>query len=265
MKTFCVLALLLLSCDCAYGAQVTLPYSQSFTGCSQDTDYPADGWACGTNNTAYSSVNRGACTGNGYQQVSAAANDPGGAGGRGWRRWICSGNPAPTTGSLSIGFAAQRELWIRFNVRRQPGMAWGPLTQEKLFFLRFPAGQSTGQSVGVLEGWDSCLMWATHGWGADQTKGGNNNVWCNNPGAGWDTMHAKGPTDPATGHKISDGSWHSMELHVKMESAAGLFDGEFDMWIDGVRVGHNTAVNYSGFSGIHLVGPRWRSQRISGQ
>lgn len=226
-------------------ASATVPFSTSFIGCSGDTEYASDGWACGTSpaNLMYNSVSAGVCTSSGYQQISTAANFSGGAGGRGWRRWMCGGTSintvSPSTGTLSVSVPMASEYWIRFYIRFQTGFDWNtygiaafkvvranPIAPQNFWFdfSGVDAGRSEPMGGGGL-------------------GGGNNNIMHCVSGCGWNTVNPSGGVGSG-GYRYGDNSWHSIEIHLKDQTGTGTYDGEYDFWLDGSLKFHSAAVNF---------------------
>jgi hypothetical protein len=245
-----------------FAASASLPFSTSFVGCTSDVYYSTSGWACGTNpaNVVYSTTNGATvCSSNGYQQISTAADHPGGTGGKGWRRWVCgatSGN-TPSTGSLTVNMTHTSELWIRFYMRWQPGFEWNSsapagLFYQKVFYIRPMGGDG---AVMDLSHADNMTMTTQGGGGIGSgtaTVSANCSQRC-----GWNTMNPNGAMQ-ANGVRLGDGSWHSIEVHVKDQSGSGTYDGEWDLWIDGVLKSHVTGINYnygvpSGIDSIQMM------------
>jgi hypothetical protein len=159
-----------------------------------------------------------------YEQITADANYPDGAGGKGQRHWIGDGQNN-CSGSVKVNFnTPQPELWIRYYIRYQTGFKWASLGYQKLLYF------DNGTLV-EPHGWDSLNIYkgtnhlSDHGW--------------------WDTMYKYGPIDPATGHRISDGSWHCMEWHLRVS------DGLGEAWTDGVKYLSVSGIDYgSDFTGF---------------
>jgi hypothetical protein len=242
----CFVFCMLVNCT-AFAATANLPWSTSFENCS-NTNYPDDGWASGSNDTVWNNVNVGSggpvCVDNGFQQISTDANYPGGAGGCGWRRWVCGGpggRVTPATGSIIVHVNKLSEFWLRFYMRWQAGFEWN--SRDKLFFQKilFLRPLSSGGSVMDFQGPDHMTM-TTQGGKAMGRR--DNVVFANCPRCGWNTTNPNGEMQ-RNGIRLGDGSWHAIEIHVKDQSGAGTFDGEWDLWIDGVLKSHVTGINYN--------------------
>lgn len=221
---------------------ITLPWSMSFVGCSADTQYPSGASACGTNSTVYTNVNIGACVSTG-NEITSAANYPGGAGGRGWRRWMCggtAGSNTSTTGSMTIDLNNEPEIWVRYYTRFQAGMTspatWpqGAARYLKLVYIR-PFGSG---SVFDLSGTDGMTMTTQSGGGIGA---GASFSLCSS--CGWNTLNPNGASGN-NGYNLGDGSWHAIEFHFKNQSGSGTYDGVFDVWMDGVQKSHTTGINW---------------------
>lgn len=156
------------------------------------------------------------------EQITAAANNPNGGGGRGQRQWVGDGANV-NSGGLKISFlSAYSELWVRWYMRYQNGFKWNPLIYDKILYF------NPGESRAVVPEW----------YGADQS-----NVWTfsgqNYTGSGgWTTI---------MGGSASDGQWHAYEVHLKMDTNGS--NGTAEMWIDGIKRVSHTNVNFGTQSG----------------
>lgn len=242
--------------ETTHAGTVTLPYSTSFDGCSQDVNYSVSGWACGTSaSTVYNNVSAGACTGSGYEQISSAANYSGGAGGRGWRRYVCSGSNS-STGSLSFNMPSSRDYWIRWYTRWEQGFSWSSLSYQKVIYFR----PGTGVVFGLL-GPDALRLTPQGGHGINHGAG-SANIYSATDGSltcsdcGWNAQNPSG-TMGANGIRQGDNSWHAVEVHFKNQSGTGTYDGEFDCWIDGTLKWHVDGINwesgYTDFASIQIM------------
>lgn len=245
-----LVVLVMTSTSDAENGGVTMPWSTSFMGgpSDKDTNYPVGGWAIGTNNTVYNNVNAGPSlsppTGN---QVVRAANYPGGAGGRGWRRWVSGGSAYKSTGSISVQLKDEPEIWARWYMRWEAGFEWNKegILFAKLVYIR-PIGG--GVIMGLL-GPDGVSIMPARGGGTGK-RGPNHHVYAKDgtpadttPGCGWNTMNPDGAKQP-NGYNLGDDSWHAIEFHFKNQSGPGTFDGVWDLWIDGVLKSHVTGINW---------------------
>jgi hypothetical protein len=161
-----------------------------------------------------------------YTEITSDANYSSGGGGRGYRLWqghtaqwdTDSGGGTNNSGYSSITFnTLQDEFWVRTKTRWQNGWAWTGLYQEKFFYIFCDSGM-TAHPLFIFpygqNGADMALL--QNGTGGERK--------CTS-GCGWTTMY---PT------ATSDGSWHSIELHLKKESVNCGADGVFQFWLDGV-------------------------------
>ena len=194
-------------------AGVDLPWTTSYDcsdwsqgsplGCDSIAKY--GDWTCGSGQK---------------EQITSAANNPGGPGGKGQRQWSGDGTN-DNSGSTVVNFnAPQKELWIRWYMRYQAGFKWTTLQYDKILYL-------DNTTVPEFLGWDSVNVYTAPSGNVASTTGG------------WDTVMKNGAIDPATGHRTSDGQWHYYEVHLKNNGSAGV--AEF--WVDGVR--HLSANNVS--------------------
>ncbi len=209
----------------SYGA-VNLPWS---------TTYNCADW---TQSNGLYNVNCDGLTGHGSwitsdgkeEQITSAANYPGGGGGKGQRHWLGDA-PVDNSGGTRIEFASsQSELWIRWYTRFQIGFQWNVLFEYKALIV------DPGLSTQILIGprWQDQLGIVRSGNPYDSSSGG------------WNTIMVNGGTD-ARGNKTSDGQWHLFEIHLKMDTNGN--NGIVEFFVDGVRRLYRTDVNYGTSAG----------------
>lgn len=170
------------------------------------------------------------------EQITSAANYPGGGGGRGQRHWK-GDNPtvsSTNSGGSRIEFSSPHsEVWIRWYMRYEIDFEWGTsIAYDKWLYIDF------GYSTAVVP------LWAE--FDRVQTKGVRSA-----PGNGWNTVMSAGTTD-ARGNKRSDGQWHLYEFHIKMDTDGT--DGVGEIWIDEVLRLSLTNINYTTGVGFKRVG-----------
>jgi len=163
----------------------------------------------------------GAWTSNGQgEQITSAANNPSGSGGRGQRQWDCDGNNC-NSGSTIVSFASpQPELYIRWYMRYQAGYTWaaGAPQYDKVLYIRDSTQTMNSIPEFYSNNWnmfsqvDSNHMIANMGWAF--TQGGS----------------------------VGDGVFHCFEVHIKTDTNGGNGIGEF--WFEGVQKGSITNINY---------------------
>jgi hypothetical protein len=210
-------------------AQINLPFSSTYDCPEQSQD--TSGWvSCdgqgkgGDWQTSNSSA----------EQITAAANYPGGGGGRGQRHWIGQSSPGPNnSGGVNYSFAQQvQEVWIRFYVRWERGLKLGGNTQpiarnHKIVYF---AGGNCGYPSG-------CYFDIGGGHFAFVVNGRSTLV-----GSGWDGMF-NGSDAP------SDGRWMMMEFHMKNETGSQN-NGIAQWWIDGQLVLDQRNLDFAGSTGF---------------
>ncbi|MBI5643652.1 MAG: heparin lyase I family protein [Deltaproteobacteria bacterium] len=205
-------------------AAVSLPWSTTFN-CSDWSQ------SSGTLSNCDGVVNYGAWTcsnGDGTrkeEQITSLANNPGGAGGKGQRHWKGDGSNN-NSGGLSVSLtSAQKELWIRWYMRYEKGFKWSPLTYDKILYIH--TSSSGTDAIPEWYGSDSFNIYA---------QGGTGHVRCST--CGWSTT---------MGGTVSDGLWHSYEVHIKMDTNGS--NGVAEAWVDDTKVLTNSAVNFGTKSG----------------
>lgn len=223
---------------------VSLPFSSSFGASGQCGEWiqtqglststvNCDGW------TGYADSS---CDASHAESITTSANNPSGGGGRGNRHWI-GDILNQASGGIRLTVTRSRELWIRTYRRYQAGFRWSDLQDEKIMWFGWTSDANT-----AIPGWykDRIRYWNQY-----QSSPSGNSVIQGNAGYGWDWLMSGKPAGGVNGNGAtpSDGLWHSYEFHVKMNSAPGVYDGEEDIWLDGVQVLHATGVNFGGGSG----------------
>jgi hypothetical protein len=157
-------------------------------------------------------------------EITVAANNPAGAGGKGFRHWRGDGQNN-NGGGLSINLPAPLpELWVRWYMRYQQGFTWaggGPQYTKELYFN--VDGRAPQHAVG-FKGADS--------FGTTQFFPVSRNI---DGGPGWlSGQHG------STG----DGLFHVYEIHMKRDTNG--VNGVWEAWIDGTRAVLATDVNWGG-------------------
>jgi hypothetical protein len=166
------------------------------------------------------------------EQITAAANYPGGGGGRGQRHFIGDGTNN-TSGGAGINFPRSPEFWLRAYVRYELGFTWdltGYSINHKMFYPEIVNVAGRGN------------LWFAFGF-VNSSFG----------------MQSYSPNPKSTRHwqsifgQTSDESWHCLEWHMKVDTngANGIAEG----WVDGVHEFRRTDIDYGGHSGwasVHL-------------
>ena len=164
------------------------------------------------------------------EQITAAANYPGGASGKGQRHWLGDGWTNNSGGTRIEWTSPQSELWIRTYMRFQSGLQWNPLVTYKIFYI------DVTLPYHVVLNFDGPDKLSVSPFGYSYYSNGN----------GWNTIMANGGTD-ANGNKTSDGQWHLYEVHIKMDTNGS--NGIAEWWVDGVQILYRADVNYGTHAG----------------
>ena len=146
-------------------------------------------------------------------QITAAANNPAGGGGRGFRHWRGDGTNI-NGGGFSMNLpTALTEMWMRFYMRYQAGFQWSLLNYTKDVYFHdgtvLTLGFHSANSWGVSVISPSVNLYGNYGW------------------------------QSVMGNSTSDGLWHCYESHLKAGPS-----GIAESWIDGVLVHSNTNVSF---------------------
>ena len=196
------------------------------------------------------------------EQVTLAANNPGGGGGKGQRHWLGDGQTV-NSGGTKIEFSSQSEFWMRWYMRFEQGFQWANLVAYKMLYI------NVGGQGAITPGW---MSYNKLYMGMLGNCGGDVN--CTSiDGTGWDAIMANGipyiqagtyiratgvPTYfvPCTSscatHKSSDGQWHSYEVHFKL-NIPGQSNGVAEFWIDGIKKTSYANANFGTATGWTLV------------
>lgn len=195
----------------------------------------------------------------------SAANNPGGAGGKGVRFWHRHGSNELSS-SLKVIFVDQKEFWIRWYQRYEAGYAPDFTSLPTSWYHKQLYIQQTDPAntpnIAVIPEWQGTDSFRATTQGKsianshylyyDQVISGNGG----SGGYGWNTVY---------GSNVSDGSWHCFEVHLKMDTTAtdgyeiydrpnpedaryittpGL-DGVGQIWIDGNLISNESHINFS--------------------
>lgn len=210
-------------CPAIVMAAVSLPYSESFTSCGADTTYAADSSVCGTQ--MYNNV-VASCGGAPYLEgVVAAANYPGGGGGRGWRHYNCGSSV--NTGYLSFDLApvgsGLPEVWVRWYMRYEPNM-FSSFGWIKIFRANDLSPNNFWMDIRSTDAFVQTM-------GGTATPGDSDTIDPLCSACGW--------------AMLQDGSWHSYEFHFKDQTGTATSDGTLDFWVDGINQFHTDQMNFS--------------------
>lgn len=222
---------------------VTLPWSTTYSGanCSSSWTYDSQPLTCDGLQEYLSS----SCNPNypyGPIPVTSGPNEeilpgtPGYSPGSGIQRhWEGNGDNNVSGGTIIKFDKAYPELWIRFYIRYQAGFTWsgnGP-GYNKLLYIHGPSGSTTFNAIPTPVGWDGFRI-------GDDGPGSNANYMTCSSGCGWLTMMG--------GSYVSDGKWHEIEIHIKMDTNGSNGIGEY--WLDGKK--------YMSFNNVYYgTGPGW--------
>ena len=162
------------------------------------------------------------------EQITLAANYPGGGGGRGQRHWIGDGTNS-TSGSIRYSVPTTKEIYVRWYVRWQSGLSLPSNngSHKAIYFAGSGCGATANGCYFLLE--------------KDRlrTTVGGYNFYDPSNNLGWNQLHG-GTTTPTP----SDGNWHCFEIHAKSETSTGASNGIAQWWIDGVLRHNTNSVSY---------------------
>ncbi|MFZ3091179.1 MAG: heparin lyase I family protein [Nitrospirota bacterium] len=162
------------------------------------------------------------------EQITSAANYPGGGGGKGQRHWIGDG-VNNVSGGLSASFTSpQKEIWMRWYMRYESGFKWNVLNNQKIIYFD-PLNYT--RLIIHYYGMDKIRVYSY------AAKAG----YVSTNGTGWNSM---------MGGSASDGKWHLWEIHIKMDTNGK--DGVVELWTDGKHMINERTANLGGASGAIL-------------
>ncbi len=216
----------------------------------------------GLNAPCYTTDNAPLTTPGPYEEVYAAANYPGGIGGRGQRHYLgiikccdavhTQGGPANASGGLLIDFdyPGPSELWARMYIRYENGFRFGGLGYEKAYYPSFwYENRVDSKAIYSSSGYHSVLgnYVSIPDDYCDQADGGTH---CVSPlgdntniGAGFFSQEGDQRHHSCTSCGfadyyplgMSDGTWHEVEMHMKFNLTPNTPNGTLEIWYDGVR------------------------------
>ena len=172
---------------------------------------------------------------------NVANNDKGS--GNGFREWIwtnLTGNEStynimiiPISGPPSFAIP-QKELWIRWYMRFQSGINIANSYYMKTMYIR--TGGSS-ECVADFSEADGFILGVQGGGGP------------NNAGALDASCTSCGLQTMSHGQTITDNTWHSIEIHIKMDTtgtpSSRYANGVAQFWLDGELKINNTTINWS--------------------
>jgi hypothetical protein len=167
--------------------------------------------------------------GNG-DSITAAANNPNGGGGKGYRSMVGDGGNNSGGGFRIWLPSVMSELWLRYYMRHQAGFGWEydqPHYEKDLYFNDTAKGASVFV-FGYLNG---------H-FGVTGVQPGTPQYSGFNTADSWQGIN---------GGKKGDGKWHYFEVHVKMDTNGA--NGIAETWVDGVHTSRFTNANFGGGMG----------------
>jgi len=165
------------------------------------------------------------------EQITSAANNANGAGGKGQRHWLKGQGTGTCTqtdgnsGGTRIDFnAGVSEIWVRFHLKFQPGFAWTNYEGYKLLYFSHDSGINFNYlQIGTNKANNPLAYYTQYG---DQVM--------YTASEGYVSMYGS----PA------NGTWHSIEIHIKSETSSGAKDGVLQMWVDGINKANYSNVNH---------------------
>lgn len=148
-------------------------------------------------------------------QISANANYPRGAGGRGFRLYQGDSRNVGST-AIAIRFTSpQPEVWVRYYTRYPVGQTWGGIVEHKNIYF-YLENSNVAMNINFPEGKHSIGV-------QPRNTMGSPDIYVD--GWGWNDLY---------GGDAGDGSWHLYEHHFRL-GASGQNNGLYEFWIDGIN------------------------------
>ncbi len=163
-------------------------------------------------------------------QITATANNPAGGGWKGFRHWVGDGLNNGG-GGIVVSFSPVSEMWLRYYIRFQSGFTWGRGVNMKTIYCNRgqPGTFYFGLHDGVIGGHIE----------VDPT-GGNGNHYSTVTWAAWQ------------GSATSNGKFHVLEVHARMNSSGRSADGVLEFWLDGTRIYASSTVHFTNTTGAQF-------------
>jgi hypothetical protein len=168
--------------------------------------------------------------------ITVGANYSEGGGDNGFRHY--QGDGTNNNGG-GINFTLTNpapELWTRFYIRYAEGFKFSYLNYDKIIYPLMNGGAASwvldfvyGDEIAVVD-----------------EQGSSN--WCRADGYGYPYIYPGG---------VSDGSWHCIEVYIKVNTDTGVNNGIARIWIDGALVGEKATMNFTGGSSAALQGTKY--------
>ena len=143
-----------------------------------------------------------------------------------------------------VTFSPASEMWFRYYIRFQSGFTWGRGVNMKTIYCNrgHPGTFYFGLHDGVIGGHVE----------VDST-GGIGNHYSTVTWAEWQ------------GGAASNGKFHVLEVHARMNSSGRAANGVLEFWLDGTRIYGNSTVHFSNSTGAQFsncaVGENHRDPR----
>jgi len=177
-----------------------------------------DGWEATDINWVCSSESPARVT-----DITGTANFPGGAGGRGYRKWLGAIRNDNSTGLVVRFPVPQREFWMRWYQKFASGQSWAGIKEHKIVYAFTDAGVAA--NVNWPMGDNDIQLQPRNTMGSPDLTF---------TGGGWQSVY---------GGLVADGSWHYFEVHFDL-GAPGQSNGIFQMWVDGVNRANRTDLDW---------------------
>jgi len=230
----------------------SLPYSITFSGCTtmNESQYPP--WPnSGTQDCIAGGAlgPSGYTTGDGYgnyETITPDANFPSGGGGSGELHWIGPGKNRLSHMIIFNWGSPKAELWFRWYMKYEAGTrvngpnSTNPATGDTSAFahkLMYTNGDSATGNIIVYINYGT---WEIVDEGVDMLDDG---TCCANTNVhGWQDLTSNTATFPTM--PASDGSWHCIEFHYKVQNPVGASNGVAQLWTDGIQRLNSSTLHY---------------------
>lgn len=129
----------------------------------------------------------------------------------------------------------QQEIWVRWYTRFESGFEWTSFHYDKMVIFN-----SNGSGIGGMSSSSNNIHFFS--------------IYTLHPSAEYVTSNVGWWETFGGDSAVSDGTWHSIEIHAKMETAELSTDGVAQMWIDEVLVTDRDDVDWTNVEAQRIAG-----------
>lgn len=204
-------------------AGINVPWSSTFNCADQIPIYGSSTLGCDNLNVAHYAQTCEGISGPDYSEISSGGNNPLGSG-KGFRLATSDTRNSLAANPEIFFNTPQREFWVRWHQRWPSGAGLSSSGDGIKLVYYSLVGQGLAGYVAMHSG-DMQLYTQSGGTQHEsyKTTVGSNAMW----GGAW-----------------GDNKWHTIEMHFKSSSSFSALDGLWEVWVDGVKTGSFTGVDF---------------------